>query len=339
MVGVSVSMSMPFGRRISLFRIALGVLLALLAAVSAATLLAPFVWQADLLTFFRPHLFFASLGALALALLARRRGAVLLAGALVLFNLWPLAVPFAPLAPPAAAGAPTVRIMSANLLNRNPHKGLFRDAVAQVRPDILVVQEDVFAWPMALDRLEGLPYKASDLDDRLGAVDVLSRFPMKVTLIGAGPGGVRARRRSPVAVRAEIQVPSGPPLVVYAIHPPSPRTLRYWHRRADTFAEIARHIRAEPEGTRIVVAGDWNTPPWSPQFSRFMAEAGLAAAEALPWPPATRIFLFRGRELPRWLGAPVDRLAVKGGVGVAGPRFAPAFGSDHLPIYADVTVR
>ncbi|MEP9351808.1 endonuclease/exonuclease/phosphatase family protein [Xanthobacter sp. KR7-225] len=338
---MSVSMSMPFGRRISLFRLALGVLLALLAAASAATLLAPWFWLADLLTFFRPHLFGASLIALALALLSRRRWPILAAAALALFNLWPLAVAAAPSAPRAAAGAPTVRIMSANLLNRNPRKDLFQRAVAQVAPDVLVVQEDVFAWPMALGRLPGFPYRASDLDRRLGAIDVLSRLPMKVTLIGAGPGNVKSRRRRPEGgVRAEIEVaPGAPPLVVYAIHPLTPRSERWWRRRAASFAEIARHIRAEPEGTRIVVAGDWNTPPWSPQFARFMDEAGLQATEALPWPAATRIFSVRGHALPRWLGTPVDRLAVKGGVAVAGLRFAPAFGSDHLPIYADLTVR
>lgn len=341
--GVSVSTSIVAGARLGLARLALGMLLAaqaLLALVSVATLLAPWVWQADLLTFFRPHLLAASLAMLLLALCTRHRRAILIAAAVALFNLWPLAVASVPSAPPAAPGAPTVRIMSANLLNRNPHKEAFRKTVQEVRPDILVVQEDVFAWPIALDRLEGFPYKASDLDDRLSAIDVLSRLPMKVTLIGAGPGGVKARRRRPVAVRAEIQVaPGDPPLVVYAIHPPSPRQLRYWHRRAATFAEIARHIRSEPEGTRIVVAGDWNTPPWSPQFATFMDAARLAAAEALPWPAATRVFFVRGRELPQWLGAPVDRLAVKGGVGTDGQRFAPAFGSDHLPIYADLTLR
>lgn len=333
-------MSISPVRRLGLSGLIVHGVLVLLTLVSAGTLFAQWVWPADLLTFFRPHLFVASLAGLALALLARRRLAVLAAGAIVLFNLWPLAVSSVPAAPPAAAGAPTVRIMSANLLYSNPHKALFRASVDEVRPDILVVQEDVLGWPMALDRLDGFPYRASDLDSRLAAVDVLSRLPMTVTLIDPGPGGVKARRRRPVAVRAEIQVaPGAPPLVVYAIHPPSPRTLRYWHRRAATFAQIAQHVRAEPEGTRIVVAGDWNTPPWSPQFARFMDAAGLAATEALPWPPSTRVFLFRGRELPRWLGAPVDRLAVKGGVGTDGARIGPAFGSDHLPVYADVTVR
>lgn len=327
-------------RRLGLSGMVVHGILVLLTLVSAGTLFAQWVWPADLLSFFRPHLFVASLAALALALLARRRLAVLAAGAIVLFNLWPLAVSSVPAAPPAASGAPTVRIMSANLLYNNPHKGQFRVSVEAVRPDILLVQEDSHGWPVALDRLDGFPYRASRLDDRLAGIDVLSRLPMTVTLIGAGPGGVKARRRRPVAVRAEILVaPGEPPLVIYAIHPPSPRTAPDWHRRAATLAEIARHVRAEPEDARIVVAGDWNTPPWSPLFARFMDETGLAATERLPWPAATRVFFFQGRQLPQWLGAPVDRLVVKGGVGLAALNFAPTFGSDHLPIYADVTVR
>jgi hypothetical protein len=105
-------MSISPVRRLGLSGLIVHGVLVLLTLVSAGTLFAQWVWPADLLTFFRPHLFVASLAGLALALLARRRLAVLAAGAIVLFNLWPLAVSSVPAAPPAAAGAPTVRIMS-----------------------------------------------------------------------------------------------------------------------------------------------------------------------------------------------------------------------------------
>ena len=96
---------------------------------------------------------------------------------------------------------------------------------------------------------------------------------------------------------------------------------------------LAERIAAEPEGTPIVLGGDWNTPVWSPAYARTLLVSGLAATERSAWPPASRIFASVGGVN---LGTPIDHLAVSRCIGVADLFIGPAFGSDHLPVVADL---
>ena len=90
---------------------------------------------------------------------------------------------------------------------------------------------------------------------------VLSRFPMKATLVPDMPpsgeilGGGQA-------IRVEVQVHrDAAPLILYAIHAPTPRTLVGWQARNLYLATIARRIAAEPSrqqggaGRRLEHAG------------------------------------------------------------------------------------
>lgn len=310
--------------------------LSALAILSFTTLLAAQLWLPDMLSFFRPHLFYLSIAALAVALVFRGRGGwrLLVAGLIVVFNAWPLMVQTLPLPQMAPAGAPTIRIMSANLLRTNSRADLMRQAVAEVAPDILVVQEEDQPWRAAVATLDQLPYRS-----RFTGVDVASRFPMTVRGVGLDMQRLMYTMGGGTARRAEIDPgPAGPRFVLYGIHPPTPRTLEGWRVRAAYLAEIARLVAAEPAGTPVVVVGDWNTPTWSPVLRRFLEETQLATAEASPWPAATRIFDLFGVVLPRWLGSPIDRVAVSHGIAVANFRTGPAFGSDHLPVYANVVL-
>ena len=82
----------------------------------------------------------------------------------------------------------------------------------------------------------------------------------------------------------------------------------------------------------MILAGDWNTPVWSPEFTDFFAASHLFATERSAWPAATRVFFGLGKIL----GTTVDHIAVSGGIAVARIFTGEDFGSDHLPVVADL---
>lgn len=322
-------------------RSALDLALGILLVLSVATLFASEAWLPDMLSFFRPQLFFVSVAVLLATLVDRWPSRMLLAGALVAFNLWPLMVRAAPIPQEVSATERTIRVMSMNLLYQNTRVDRMRQVAGQVAPDILVFQEAGFHWPADIAALDGLPYRTLNLSRPSGDVEIFSRFPLTVTLRRdlALPKGDMRLFGHPI-VRAVVDPgEEGHPFVLYAIHPPTPRSAEAWRARTGYLEAIADLIRGEPEGMPVMVVGDWNTPPWSPAFKRFVEATGIAPTDALPWPAGTRRFNVLGLTLPGWLGTPIDRLALSSKIALAGFHVAPSMGSDHLPVYADVAVR
>lgn len=311
-----------------------------LALLSGLTLFDSVFWLADNLNFFRPLLFYAALVVLCAALMMLRWLRVGLAMLLVAFNALPLMVRAIPAPVPAAEGELSVRVMSANVLSTNADYASFRRVVSEIQPDVLVTQEAFVGWARALQDIDFLPYRATEPGSEggllIGDNQILSRFPLEwEQLDPSSRTGLRLIPRE-VAARLKVRPPTGNPFVIYAVHPPSPRTFFQWQRRTIYLDEIARLVRAEPPGTSILVVGDWNTPPWSPVLRRFAADTRLVSTEELPWPPSTRILaVVAGVAL---LGSSVDRIMVSPDVGLAGLHLGPAFGSDHLPIYVDLMI-
>ena len=164
------------------------------------------------------------------ALAARRLRRIDVALVLAGINVWPLVLSNVPLA--AAAPGPTVRVMSANLLGGTLDEAAFRRAVAEVKPDILVVQEASGSWRKVLEDLPGLPYRASQQLRFVAGVDVLSRTPLNARMlrevpyrVGVFGGGI------PLRVTLSLDALKGRPVVIYAVHPPTPRTEAGWMAR------------------------------------------------------------------------------------------------------------
>lgn len=332
--------SLPRVSLVKFSRAAMDGLLGLVLILSLAALLAQWFWLADMLSFFRPLLLGASLAVLLVLLLQRRRLRSGVAVVLVIVNLIPLTVRATAAPAPPDADAQPMRVMSANVLYGNTHFDAFRRAVGEINPDVLVTQESTGPWIGALQGLDGLPYRGVEAGSSgllKGTTQILSRFPLTATRVGRNMNGMERLVGGGRAVRAEVRPPGRTPFVVYAIHAPTPRTNLGWQERTTYLEGLAALIAAEPRDTRVIVVGDWNTPPWSPVFRRFVTETGLASAEPLPWPQATRRFaVVHGATL---LGTPIDRIAVSPGIGVAGFHVGPAFGSDHVPVYADLALR
>lgn len=337
-----VSRTGPSGLRLNgifVLRASVGLALLVLALLSVATLFAGRAWLPDMLSFFRPHLFYASAALFAVTLAARLRRGAVVAAALLAFNVLPLMVRMTPLPSVATASDDTIRVMSMNLKWDNLRTDLARRAVDETTPDVLVVQEALDLWPGVIALWNEFTYRSFDPGDPTYDVEILSRFPISGLRSVDPPEGLRAEQyRS--AIRAQVNPgPRGRPFILYAIHPPTPRSQKGWETRNAYLQFIAEQIRAEPPGVPVVVAGDWNTPVWSPFLRHFVDETHLAPAEPMPWPAATRIFDFFGLARPHWLGTPIDRIVVSRNVGVVNFRLGPYTGSDHLPVYSDLLLR
>ncbi|MCX7304409.1 MAG: endonuclease/exonuclease/phosphatase family protein [Hyphomicrobiales bacterium] len=304
-----------------------------LTALTVLAALADRLWFGDMITFVRPELALATALALAAALWLGRWKVCAALATLLALNVFPLVfsgIPFA-----QSADGANLRILSANVLFDHPAPARFGEVVKQLAPDIIVTQEAKYKWPDALRALTDYPYLAGPDVSRWNGNLVLSRYPLRARLVADMPpsgeeiGGGQA-------IRVEADLPGHPqPLVIYAIHAPTPRTLAGWRARNRYLQVLAERIAAEPSGTPILLAGDWNTPVWSPSYARTLSLAGLRASERSLWPPATRVFAeIAGVNF----GTPVDHIAVSEGIGVADLFPGPGFGSDHIPVVADLNL-
>lgn len=302
------------------------------AVLTGAAATADQFWLADMVTFFQPQL---ALGLLALgcvALLAGRWIATLALAAMFAYAALPLFLTANPLA--QTGEPPTLRIASINVLFDHPDPSRLAPVIAGLGPDIIVAQEARSDWPQTLRALPGYPYMAGPELYRWNSNIVLSRYPMRAKLISGllpsdqNVGGGRA-------MRLEIDLPDRQaPLILYAIHAPTPRTLTGWQARGAYLEAIAALIAAEPPGTQVVLAGDWNTPVWSPTYARMLQASGLEATERSAWPDATRLF-WRTDDVTL-VGTPIDHIAVSPDIQVSEHFLGPDFGSDHYPVVVDL---
>lgn len=93
----------------------------------------------------------------------------------------------------------------------------------------------------------------------------------------------------------------------------APREPWQWQQRNEYLALLTSSVAAEPPGTHIVVAGDWNTASCSPFYRDVLAKIGLHVTEFPWWPAATRFSLRFGSIVA--LGMPIDHIAISSGIG------------------------
>lgn len=286
------------------------------------------LWLADLANFIRPHLLVAGIVLFVVGLVLPRLSTKI-AGAIALLVA---AVPFLFLPPPApsAAGMP-VNLVAANVYVDNPDAD-FLGIPAVASADILVLQEVTPRWQDALLASGRWAFESSrDLEGNTD-MKLFSRFPV-----------LDARTISPesrdtggrYAVRFELLV-NERTVIVYAVHPQTPRSTRMWRQRAAYLRDLERALRTEPTDASVIVAGDWNTPPWSPFFRDFLSSTGYRTTESRWWPSPTR-FSIRLWSLTQ-VGTPIDRIVVSPNVGLSELLMGPTFGSNHLPVIARLSI-
>lgn len=317
-------------------RLLLGGLLRLAAllylALTLATFLARQHWLADLVTHFRPLLLASGAGLCALLALAKRR---LWIAAVAVAATVHGAVLLRPVEQPTAGEpGPALRLITYNLFFDST---TFEPALSYLRrqePDLLVLAEASVPWQGRLDALADLlPYSTRGLPGgRTWDLVVMSRHPVRA-FSAETPITDSGRPLPLTALRLVVEV-AGRPVVVWAVHPPSPVNAVSWWARNQYLQWLAARAAAEDHSLPVIVAGDFNLTPWSPWHRALLDRSGLLDAAGTSWPEATRR-PFGG--LP-WslLATPIDRIMVRPGTGVARLEVGPQLGSDHNPVLVDL---
>jgi endonuclease/exonuclease/phosphatase (EEP) superfamily protein YafD len=295
-----------------------------IALLGAATVLGFCqLWFLALLGHFRRHIAACALVLAPLALLAMwplalklaMGGAALAIGA---FNIVSMRRVM-PVSPSGARAGVTLRVAFANVHDISEEFGRLIDWVRAEKVDVLLACE---VTPLGVSGLRALePQLPYGHGLRPGEVMILSRLPLAEAQ--DDPSLSFARLAS-----AEIATPAGPVQLV-VVHPPAPRDTARAAMNLRTIAATGSVARKAEGG--VIVAGDFNSTPWSPAFSAMVAHAGLAfgrGAREATWPTW----------LPAWLGLPLDHILVGGGCTIVERRHGPHTGSDHRPILADVRV-
>jgi endonuclease/exonuclease/phosphatase (EEP) superfamily protein YafD len=229
----------------------------------------------------------------------------------------------------AAATAPTVRLLHANILYGGADVGTLVDRVRRDGVDVLTISE---LTAQATDRLDAagvtqtLPYSFTRARDGGAGAGIYSRYPLTETQELSG---------LPLAnLRAAVQVPGAVPFAVYALHPtpPFPGTARQWAADLDRLRVILA------EDTRpLLVGADFNATHDHERF-RALLEAGARDGVAL-----TDVAEYTGAGIvptypaDQWLPAvlAIDRILTRGGTPLSFQR-VDIPGSDHHGVMGDV---
>jgi endonuclease/exonuclease/phosphatase (EEP) superfamily protein YafD len=304
---------------------ALGVLTLALAVLVAGRQF----WLLDLITFFWPVLALVAVALLVLSL--PFGGAIARLAALAAVGVSAIPFIFLPPAPDDAPGE-KIRVLAANLYIGNPDPRPFVALLTRTQPDIVIMEETRSHFVDAV-RGSGLyPFESEGDLSKTDDKKVFSRYPIReFHELDDLPGRPVNRH----AMRLVVDTPAGP-IVVYAVHPDTPRSLEQWHERTAYLERLTAALRGEAPDTPVVVAGDWNLPAHSVFFRDFFAETGYRFARPGIWLPITR-FNTRLARLG-YFGSTIDHVAVSPVIRVTDWKRGADIGSNHLPVIVDLAL-
>jgi len=299
-----------------------------LVAVAALLLLAatwaPADWpDAATLSSLRVHLaVLVVLLSIALFILRRwrRAGVLLLAAAFSLAFTVSALLPYASRLP-EAAGQQALRVVSFNILYDNAAGGeRLARLLEDIRPDFAFIQE---AEPLrahlgALSAI--LPYRIGcGIGTRNCDLLLLSRHPIRRTSVSTLSYG------SPDRMLEGTVTVGGTTLSLVAAHLTKPY---FGNLQSQELEALAAAIAAK-EGP-VLIAGDFNSTPWAPDFLRFLGAADLRLSVPAPgtWPV-----------LAGDVGLPIDHILVREPAAISSLRaLSDSLGSNHRGIVADILI-
>lgn len=216
-----------------------------------------------------------------------------------------------------------LRVLTVNVQMGNHQDRRLLEMVRRVDPDIAWFQETNAWWEAELAPLsEMMPHGVAEAQDNYFGIHLFSRLPLEDTAVN-----YLTNSRNPSAF-ATATLPSGDKVRLYAIHPRPPQVGQSTAERDGQIMAVA--LAANGDSLPHVVMGDLNTVPWEDIAARLQHIGGFRD-------PRMGRGLFvtwnANRTLPKW---PLDHV-------MPGPRWSltrlevlPEFGSDHLPLLAEL---
>ncbi len=220
-----------------------------------------------------------------------------------------------------------VRIMTANVLASNRNARDLLEIVRRFRPDILVTLESNAWWQDQLDELKGeYPHAIKCPRENLYGMHVYSRLVLKNSRVEYL---VAAHIPS---IHTLVLLPSGDEVRVHFLHPepPAPQYKTDSSERDVELLLVAKSVAKTD--TPTIVTGDLNDVGWSKTTRLFRKISGLLD-------PRVGRGMFNTFHAGHWfLRWPLDHLFHSSHFILAEIRRLPAFGSDHFPLLAELSL-
>lgn len=216
-----------------------------------------------------------------------------------------------------------VRVLEVNVQRTNRHDHTLLDIIRATNPDIIWFQEVNRWWEDELSVLRRtMPYDVADVQENYFGVHLYSKLPLTDTSVQA-----LTNSNNP-SVFATATLASGRRLRLYAIHPRPPQIGQNTAERDGQLAATA--LAAHDDTLPHIVLGDLNSVPWAAEIGR------LNAVGRVEDPRVGRgLFITwnANRTLAQW---PLDHILPGPGIVLSRLLVLAPFGSDHLPLLADL---
>lgn len=210
---------------------------------------------------------------------------------------------------------PVYKALAYNVYTRNDDIQATGNFIREEKPDFVFLTEVTRDWEPLLKELEPeYPYQKKAIHGPQGSV-LLSRYPFvqeKHRFAGVG------------SLHGQVTLPDGQRLVLLGVHPISPRSEKEWEWRNSALRDIGQFCQEQT--APILLLGDLNCSPFSPNFDFLLEKSGLRDPK-LSWMPVAT--------WPTWnplMKIPIDHFLVSSDISVLAEWAGPHLGSDHLPI-------
>lgn len=234
---------------------------------------------------------------------------------------------------PLAGDRPVITLMTHNVFGVNYRMDEVSAAILNEDADILVFQEYFGEQATALHPLlaERYPYFVSCRGGKRANLGLYSRIPFEQVEDGACPENAYTTERT-AHILAHFTTPEGKSFSVMTTHMDWPMPVARQHRQLEALRGVVETVDGP-----LILAGDFNSTPWSYALRNFVADAGLTRVTANLWTYPTRWHML-GRWWPVTPVLPLDQVMVRDGVTVHAVRTGAKTASDHLPVMVEFSL-
>jgi len=236
---------------------------------------------------------------------------------------WPWLSPFfiSPPSSQATVKGQTLTLLHMNVFHRNYRYAKVEHYIRRMNPDVLLLTEYDSKWRRGLKPDTLKPQYPYSIIGANPSLCVFSKYPLKdIRYIWQHPYDHHL-------LRLQIALPHRTLNLVY-MHSPTPFSVWSFRLQGMIFSRAVA-IRQEM-GDPFILAGDWNSTPWSIQEEALRAHAGLKDT-----------MLQRGLQ-PSWptffplLMMPLDQVWLSPDIRLIDRYTGDYIGSDHLPVWVKV---
>lgn len=224
----------------------------------------------------------------------------------------------------STADAPTIKIMSANVLTSNDQFASFIKTVRQHDPDIAIVIEVNQRWKEEIERALFTEYPHQHIIPKSHnfGIGIISKLPFSSVQQLIAPD------TDLISLDARLVGPSGRPLRLIATHPYPPLSQDCFISRSQQLIRLAQQLDTTEDN---IIAGDFNLTPWSPIFSEVLA-AGELKDSRVGFGVASTWYAY-----PTFMASlQIDHLITSQSLTTISHEVSENYGSDHRAIIVEL---